>query len=87
MRIESAIADEAVLRLTRRELTILCNALDFVCNAIDLPEFQTLIGAEPESADVLLGEVALALDRLRDNSASEDSQPIPPRDDSAEDEP
>lgn len=64
MDIEHVDDDEAVLRLGRDELAVIANALNYVCNAIDLPEFPTLFGVDREEADVLLAEIVTALQRM-----------------------
>ncbi|MBI1207033.1 MAG: hypothetical protein GC191_07055 [Azospirillum sp.] len=64
MQIERAGGDEIVLRLGRDELSVLNNALNLVCNGIDLGcEFETLIGSDLASARRLLDAIVAALDQ------------------------
>ena len=42
------------MRFDDDEILILQNALNYVCHAIDLEEFSTLIGAEREEAERVL---------------------------------
>ena len=51
----------AEIRLSRRELAIINNALNEICHGIDLPEFATRIGAEPAAARRLLAEFSALL--------------------------
>lgn len=64
MDIEHVADDEAVLRLRRDELVVIANALNYVCNAIDLPEFPTLFGVDREEADALFADVGRVLLRM-----------------------
>lgn len=64
MDIECAASDEALLRLTRDELVVLANALNTVCNAVDLPEFTTLLGVNRSEAEALLADLAAVLQRM-----------------------
>ena len=55
--------DSFILHLSRDELTIINNALGYVCEGLDLgSEFETLIGTDIETARALLDEVSSALD-------------------------
>ena len=49
--------DYAVVRLTATELKILNNALNEVCNGIEVPEFATRVGVDISEARHLLDEV------------------------------
>ena len=53
------------MRFDEDELVILQNALNYVCNAVDLEEFSTLIGAEREDAERLLERLAHRADLRR----------------------
>lgn len=53
------------MRFDEDELVILQNALNYVCNAVDLEEFSTLIGAEREEAERLLERLAHRRSRAR----------------------
>jgi len=47
----------ATIALTDQELTIINNALNEICNGIDVPEFATRIGADREEAEQLLEQI------------------------------
>ena len=47
----------ATIELSLSELVILVNALNEVCNGLDIAEFATRIGAERRAAEQLLGEL------------------------------
>jgi hypothetical protein len=51
------------VRLTLDELRIINNALNEICHGIELPEFETRIGASIERAKSLLNEVGDAIAR------------------------
>ena len=51
----------AEIRLTMGELAIINNALNEICHGIDLPEFATRIGAEPEEVRRLLAAFSALL--------------------------
>jgi hypothetical protein len=55
-----------VLELSREELEILNNALNEVCNGIDLVEFETRIGCSREYLQALLSQVNRALSTGRE---------------------
>lgn len=56
--------DQAVLSLSLDELITINNALNEVCNALDVPDFQTRMGVELEEALALLGELRQTIDRM-----------------------
>lgn len=49
--------DGAQLNFTSTELVILQNALNEVCNALDIPEFSTRLGANRDEAMKLLSAI------------------------------
>jgi hypothetical protein len=55
--IESETGDGVVVALSKEELLILNNALNEVCNALDIREFQTRMGANREEVLALLRQV------------------------------
>ena len=57
MQIVNVQQGEATVRLSRMELVLLNNALNEVCNGIDIPEFATRLGAEVAEARTLLNEL------------------------------
>jgi hypothetical protein len=48
---------KADLRISKQELLIFNNALNEVCNALEVPEFETRMGASREEVDALLETV------------------------------
>jgi hypothetical protein len=57
MRVLEVKRDEASVCLTKTELMILNNALNEVCNGIEVPEFTTRLGADISEVRQLLGDV------------------------------
>jgi len=56
--------DAAEIRLTVAELAIVNNALNEICHGIELPEFDSRIGAERAAAERLLAGIGALLRRL-----------------------
>ncbi|MGH9352432.1 MAG: hypothetical protein ACRD2G_09755 [Terriglobia bacterium] len=56
---------ETVIQLSPKELTILNNALNEVCNALDLWEFSTRMGVAKEEVLKLLQEMSVAVDEAQ----------------------
>lgn len=54
--------DGVQIFLTADELLIINNALNEVCNVLEMSEFSTMIGASREEALALLGQIAAAFD-------------------------
>ena len=52
------------LQLSEEELIILNNALNEICNGIEVPEFETRIGANLEKVKTLLMSTGNVLDSL-----------------------
>lgn len=49
-------SEKAQMEMSLDDLRLLCNALNEVCNGIDVPEFETRLGATPKYAEaVMLG--------------------------------
>jgi hypothetical protein len=61
MRVEQG---EAHVRVAPQELLILNNALNEVCNGIDVPEFETRMGVALAQVRSLLSSVQLVIDEL-----------------------
>jgi hypothetical protein len=63
MQVRECDEAHAVLHLSRNELILLNNALNEVCNGLDLPDFATRLGAERGELQKLLrqhgGDVVL----------------------------
>jgi hypothetical protein len=55
---------EAILGLSIGELNLINNAINEVCNGIDIPEFSTRIGASVEEVATLLREISDTLARM-----------------------
>ena len=53
-----------VIELSDRELILINNALNEVCNGIDVPEFGTRLGGTTEEANQLLREIGKELKKL-----------------------
>lgn len=64
MKITSASDGNVTISLSTDELLILNNALNEVCNAIDVSEFATRMGADLDEARGLLSEIGQTLDRM-----------------------
>ena len=56
--------DKASVEVSMQELLILNNALNEVCNGIDVPEFETRMGVSLQEVDQLLGSIRLMLKEL-----------------------
>ena len=69
MRIVVIEKGEATVRLTEAQLVIVNNALNEVCNGIDVEEFSTRLGAEVTKVRGLLKEVNGVLDRMPPNGS------------------
>jgi hypothetical protein len=75
MRIVVIEAGAATVRLTNAELVIVNNALNEVCNGIDVQEFSTRLGAKISEVRALLKEVNSLLARMPPNGS--DAPPDP----------
>jgi hypothetical protein len=62
MRVVSGSHTEITVALTRDELRILSNALNEVCNALDVEEFATRMGAELYEVEALREQFSKAND-------------------------
>lgn len=60
--------NEIMIKLSKRELLILNNALNEVCNALDLFEFQTRMGAELEEVQELLDQIKQVIDLIEEQA-------------------
>jgi hypothetical protein len=56
MKLETFSKNEGLIKLSREEVVIISNALNEVCNALDLDEFYTRIGADLVDVKNLLRE-------------------------------
>ena len=64
MHIEQVKKETTTISLSKEELVILNNALNEVCNGLDLNEFSTRMGAERENVDELLSEIGKVIDAM-----------------------
>ena len=64
MKLEGKEARDAIVQLSRHELVILNNALNEVCNGLDLDEFSIRMGAEIEEVEALLKEVGSIINTI-----------------------
>jgi len=58
-------AEHASVELSIQELRIINNALNEVCNGLDIHEFATRMGANREDAEMLLERVGSLIDTMR----------------------
>jgi hypothetical protein len=64
MELVTTTRSHATATFSLQELETLNNALNEVCNGIDVPEFETRIGVKPEIAQALLKSISDALKRV-----------------------
>ena len=64
MELSKATEDGAQVKLTADELLIIGNALNEICNGLDISEFATRIGAERSEAMRLLKAIQSAHDQV-----------------------
>lgn len=55
---------KATIELSAEELVLVVNALNEVCNGLDISEFATRLGGSREAAEQLLSEVQATATRL-----------------------
>ena len=63
MQIEKKAEGVYALHVDSSELVVLNNALNEVCNGIDVEEFATRLGATRDEVELMLQRVGAALDR------------------------
>jgi hypothetical protein len=56
------------IELSADELVMLNNALNEVCNGIDIPEFSTRLGGEVDEVRVMLKQIAEALNTAQEET-------------------
>jgi hypothetical protein len=64
MKLERKETRDATVRLSRHELVMLNNALNEVCNGLDLDEFSIRMGAEIGEVEALLEEVGSIINTI-----------------------
>jgi hypothetical protein len=64
MQLEGKENKDAIVRLNHQELVMLNNALNEVCNGLDLDEFSIRMGAEIEEVEALLKEVGSIINTI-----------------------
>lgn len=55
---------QIILTVSKEELLLINNALNEVCNGLDIPEFTARLGAEREEVLVILRQIQEILDRI-----------------------
>ena len=65
MKLINSTTERSQISASREEISILNNALNEVCNGIDLFEFETRMGADLERVSALLEEIHVILNRMR----------------------
>jgi hypothetical protein len=55
---------DVTLRLSIHELVVINNALNEVCNGIEVPEFRARIGAPPDQVQLLSDSVSAAIEKV-----------------------
>lgn len=68
MKTELLDANKILIKLSKHELLILNNALNEVCHALNLSEFQTRMGSELEEVQELLSQIREAVDLIEGRS-------------------
>lgn len=64
MKVQELGRGKAIIELTNDELGWLSNALNEARECLDLWEFQTRMGAEPEEAEALLKQIGHLLQKM-----------------------
>ena len=64
MEVRETDQSHVVVALSHNELILLNNALNEVCNGLDLPDFSTRLGAGKDELEALLRQVTAALDGM-----------------------
>ena len=57
MEIIEAKENKTIVSLSSTEITILNNALNEICNGVDIPEFETRIGYSRQQVEDLLDQI------------------------------
>jgi hypothetical protein len=57
MEILEHLKGKAVIRFSNDELVILNNALNEICNGVDIPQFETRVGYSRERVEALLEQI------------------------------
>ena len=57
MEILEHLKGKAVIRFSNDELIILNNALNEICNGVDIPQFETRVGYPRERVEALLEQI------------------------------
>ena len=61
MTVSEVSSQTASVQLSKEDLVLINNALNEVCNALDVPEFQTRMGADLDQAGALLARISEVL--------------------------
>lgn len=57
MEIIESTKDKTIVSLSSTELIIMNNALNEICNGVDIPEFETRIGYSRQQVEALLDQI------------------------------
>ncbi|CAN5693204.1 hypothetical protein BH18ACI4_BH18ACI4_10200 [soil metagenome] len=68
MEIIESTKDKTIVSLSSTELIIMNNALNEICNGVDIPEFETRVGYSRQQVEALL-------DQIHPLTSSEQPQP------------
>ena len=72
MLVINAHENKAQVELSYEQMLVLNNALNEICNGLDIEEFQTRIGVGREYASGLLSEVRDVIKRMEDARTAND---------------
>jgi hypothetical protein len=64
MKVVKVTSSHALVEMDMGELLVINNALNEVCNGIDIPEFDTRIGASIADTRLLLGRIGQIIDDM-----------------------
>ena len=65
MQIEQVEKEITTIRLSQEEVVIINNALNEVCNGLDINEFSTRIGASRVNVEELLFQIGKIIDAMK----------------------
>ena len=65
MQIEQVEKEITTIRLSQEEVVIINNALNEVCNGLDLNEFSTRVGASRANVEELLFQIGKIIDAMK----------------------
>ncbi len=71
MNVQEVTSTGVVVTLTSNDLMIMCNALNEVCNGLDILEFATRMGVNKEEALALMKTLGSVYERVLHHQESE----------------